>query len=97
VIQDQDASSPELSPAGETAAAGSGKAVLRLRVFPVKPGSWVSKLFGLLGPDPIRALCGRQPSTVLRQPLLWVFMMLMASNKKIMGKLTLPKYLRILA
>jgi NRAMP (natural resistance-associated macrophage protein)-like metal ion transporter len=46
--------------------------------------------------DPIRALVWSAMINGVTAPPVMVFMMLMASNKKVMGKLIIPKYLKIL-
>jgi Mn2+/Fe2+ NRAMP family transporter len=45
--------------------------------------------------DPIRALVWSAMINGVTAPPVMVFMMLMASNKRVMGKLTLPSYLKI--
>jgi Mn2+/Fe2+ NRAMP family transporter len=60
----------------------------------------IATLIGLAlnfaGVDPIRALVWSAMINGVTAAPVMVFMMLMASNQKVMGKLTLPTYLKIL-
>jgi Mn2+/Fe2+ NRAMP family transporter len=78
-------------------------AVADEKVPPIKRVSWGRKILKVLGPGLVTRAADDDPSGIATYPSVgviavpvMVFMMLMASRRKIVGKLNLPFYLKAL-